>query len=129
MSETELPLPVPPKDTAWLNDKTYNILKNVVQLGLPALATLYFTLAQVWGWANAEAVVASAAALATFLGVVLALSRKSYVNSEASYDGEVVITEDGGGRMFSLNLNLDTDELANKTQVWLKVPSAVKQDE
>lgn len=33
-----------------INDKVYNILKYVAQIALPALGTLYFALAGIWGF-------------------------------------------------------------------------------
>ena len=56
-----------------LSDKTYDILKWVVMLLLPALATLVTALGQIWGFALApqisETIVAVNAALAMILGI------------------------------------------------------------
>ena len=32
-----------------MNDKTYDVLKWIAMIVLPAVATLYFTLASIWG--------------------------------------------------------------------------------
>ena len=61
-----------------LTDKTYNILKWVAMCVLPALGTLYFALAQIWGLPYGEQIVGSITAVDTFLGVVLGISTAQY---------------------------------------------------
>ena len=45
---------------------------------LPALGTLYFALAGIWGFPYAEQVVGTVTALDTFLGVLLGISTSQY---------------------------------------------------
>lgn len=54
-----------------MSNKTYNIIKAIAQLILPALAALYASLAGIWGWPYAEAIVGSISAVDVFLGVLL----------------------------------------------------------
>lgn len=61
-----------------LNDKTYDILKWVALCILPALGTLYFALAGIWGFPNGEQVVGTITAIDTFLGAILGLSTNAY---------------------------------------------------
>lgn len=61
-----------------MSNKTYDILKFVALEVLPGLATLYFTLSQIWGWMYAEQVVGSMAAVNTFLGIFLGYSSFKY---------------------------------------------------
>lgn len=61
-----------------MSNKVYNILKWAAQLFLPALATLYFALAQIWGFPFGEEVVGTITAIDTFLGVILGISTASY---------------------------------------------------
>lgn len=61
-----------------MSNKTYDVLKYVVQLLLPALATLYAALAAVWGLPYTEQVVQSVTALVTFLSAVLGISNAAY---------------------------------------------------
>lgn len=63
-----------------MNDKVYDILKWVAQLLLPALGTLYFALAGIWGWPYGEQVVGTITAVDTFLGVILGIASKKYYN-------------------------------------------------
>lgn len=68
-----------------MNNKTYDVLKWVAQYLLPALATLYFAIAQVWGLPYGEQIVGTITAIDTFLGVILGISIAQYnkaLNSE-----------------------------------------------
>ena len=61
-----------------MNEKVYKILKQVAQMYLPALGTLYFALAGIWNLPYAEQVVGTITAVDTFLGVILGISSSSY---------------------------------------------------
>lgn len=68
-----------------MNNKVYDVLKWVAQYLLPALATLYFAIAQVWGLPYGEQIVGTITAIDTFLGVILGISTVQYnkaLNSE-----------------------------------------------
>ena len=52
-------------------DKLYDILKWVVIIVLPAIATLYAALSAVWVWPYSEDIVTTITAVDTFLGAVL----------------------------------------------------------
>lgn len=64
-------------------DKLYDILKWVVIIVLPAIATLYAALSAVWAWPYSDQVVTTITAVDTFLGAVLCISAATY-NKEAS---------------------------------------------
>lgn len=59
-------------------DKLYDILKWVVIIVLPALATLYAALSAVWAWPYSDQVVTTVTAVDTFLGAVLCISTATY---------------------------------------------------
>lgn len=61
-----------------LSNKQYDILKWVAQILLPALGTLYFALAGIWGFPYGEQIVGTITAVDTFLGVLLGISTKQY---------------------------------------------------
>ena len=61
-----------------MSNKMYNILKWVAMILLPALGTLYFALAGIWGFPYAEQVVGTITAVDTFLGVILGISTMQY---------------------------------------------------
>jgi len=61
-----------------MSNRTYDILKYIAQILLPALGTLYFALATIWGLPFGEEIVGTISAVDAFLGVVLKLSSNSY---------------------------------------------------
>lgn len=65
-----------------LTDKTYNILKWAALVLLPALGTLYFALAGIWGFPYGEQIVGTITAIDTFLGVILGISTVQYNKKE-----------------------------------------------
>lgn len=60
------------------SNKIYDALKWIAQYFLPALGTLYFTLAGVWGLPFGEEIVGTITAVDTFLGVLLGISSAQY---------------------------------------------------
>lgn len=61
-----------------LNNKVYDILKWIAMIVLPALGTLYFTLAGIWGLPYGEQVIGTITALVTALGTILKISTAKY---------------------------------------------------
>lgn len=61
-----------------LSNKTYDVLKWIAMYLLPALGTLYFALAGIWGLPYGEQIVGTITAIDTFLGVILGISTASY---------------------------------------------------
>lgn len=61
-----------------LPDKLYDILKWIVLIVMPAVATLYALLANVWGWVYADQIVTTINGLTVFLGAVLCISTAEY---------------------------------------------------
>ena len=64
-----------------MDSKVYDVLKFVAQVIIPALATLYFAIAQVWGISDtiyAEQVVGTLSAIDVFLGAILGISSMQY---------------------------------------------------
>lgn len=61
-----------------MSNKVYDVLKFVAQILLPALGTLYFALASIWGLPYGEQIVGTITALDTFLGAILGISSAKY---------------------------------------------------
>lgn len=61
-----------------MNNKTYDILKWIAQILLPAIGTLYFALAGIWNFPFAEEIVGTITAIDTFLGIILGISNSNY---------------------------------------------------
>ena len=66
-----------------MSNKVYDVLKWIALVVLPAIGTLYFALAGIWGFPCAEEVVGTITAVDTFLGVLLGISSVQY-NKQAS---------------------------------------------
>ena len=66
-----------------MNNKTYDILVWFAQIVLPAIGTLYFALASIWGFPYGEQIVGTITAIDTFLGTLLMISNNQY-NKEKS---------------------------------------------
>lgn len=108
-----------------LSDGAYNVVKKSATIVLPALATLYFALAQLWNFPEPEKVVASITAANTFFGVLVQLSKKSYYASNAPYVGEIKVqeSEDGSRKVFSLVVDGDPESLEYMEQATFKINS------
>lgn len=61
-----------------MSNKTYDILKWVAQLVLPALATFMMSLGNIWGIPYADQISLTIMALDTFLGAILGISSSNY---------------------------------------------------
>lgn len=65
-----------------MSNKTYDVLKYVAQIALPALGALYFALAEIWGFPYGEQVVGTITAVDACLGLMLGLSTATYKKGE-----------------------------------------------
>lgn len=63
------------------NDKSYNLIKWIAQLVLPAAGTLYFALSQIWGFPYGEEIVGTITAIDVFLGALIGISTVQYNKS------------------------------------------------
>lgn len=118
--------PVQPEPKPILVGKPYDRVKQFVQIWIPALSTLYFTLGSIWDLPSVTQVIGTLAALATFGGVILGLSSKAYYSSESRFIGDIVVNKkEGGGIQYSLELNADPAEIADRKTVTFKVNSSV----
>jgi hypothetical protein len=109
------------------SNRTYDVVKHVVQLVLPAIGAFYFALAEIWGLPYAAQVVGTIAALTTFLGVSLRISDKSYAKTDSKYDGVMHVEADLDGEvpktLVDLELNYDPALLLGKKEISFKVDS------
>lgn len=61
-----------------VSNKTYDLLKWIAMILLPALGALYSGLAGIWGLPYAEQIVGTITAVNTFLGATLMVSTAKY---------------------------------------------------
>lgn len=70
------------------NSKTYDVLKYIALIVLPALATLYFALSSIWGLPYGEQIVGTITAIDTFLGALLQISNNKYNEIVQEFENE-----------------------------------------
>lgn len=70
-------------------NKTYDTLKWIAQIVLPAIATLYFALASIWGLPYGEQIVGTITAIDAFLGAILGISTAQYNKMQEVTSDEV----------------------------------------
>ena len=72
-----------------MNDKTYDILKRVALIIIPALATFVNAAGMVWGLPYTNEITATITAFGVFLGAALGVSSANY---EPETHGNLVVT-------------------------------------
>ena len=114
--------PEPKVQDHILSNERYDQVKFFAQILLPAIGSLYFSLAGIWGLPAAEEVVGTIVVVDTFLGVLLSLGTQTYDKSEAKYDGAIHLGEiDGDQRSFRLELPIAARDIEDAEQIVLKV--------
>lgn len=106
-----------------LSNSVYDGLKFIALVMLPALGTLYFALAQIWGLPAADEVVGTIVSVDTFLGLLLGVSGKSYKEAtEGPTIGILRTQEDPTGKVqASLEFPGDPADVVNHDKVTFKV--------
>ena len=100
-----------------LSNKTYDILKWIAQILLPALGTLYFGISSIWGLDNAGEVVGTITVIDTFLGCILGISSAKYEG-----DGTMIVdTTNEDVDVYRMEINEPVESLGEKDQVTFKV--------
>ena len=102
-----------------LKDTTYDALKWIAMVLLPALGTLYFALAGIWNLPYSEQVVGTITALDTFLGLLLGIS-------SSNYKGVGTFVIDADNEQYSIRMDPeDLPSLADKSTVTFNVEGVV----
>lgn len=70
-----------------MSNKLYDVLKYIALIVLPALGTLYFALASIWGLPYGEEIVGTITAIDAFLGALLKISSDNYYKKQEFFDG------------------------------------------
>lgn len=108
--------------TPLLSNAAYDRFKALVMLVLPALGTLYFSLAQIWNFPNAEQVVGTLAAITMFLSIFLKVSDRSYNVVGAKYDGSLIVDSSNPDKdVYRFGVGLSLEELKHKKEITLNV--------
>ena len=94
-------------------NKVYDVLKWIAMYLLPAVGTLYFALARIWGLSYGEEIVGTITAVDAFLGVLLGISHACYQG-----DGKLILNGEEDGDEIEVDSDID---LANGKKIMLKV--------
>lgn len=107
-----------------LSNRSYDILKFVVSVLLPGLATFYLGLDQLWNLPYEIQISGTITAASMLLGLFLRSTSKNYADQPVEYDGEIFAIKNGTDPT-DLLLGVDSQEQAeqirHKDQVVFKV--------
>lgn len=80
-----------------MTNKTYDFLKNLAMVILPALGTFYFSLSQIWGLPYGEEIVGTLSAIAVFIGAVVKISNSNFKKEDFGEILDGYVGEDYSG--------------------------------
>ena len=103
-----------------MNNKTYDVLKYIAQIVLPALGALYAALSPLWKLPYAEAIVGTIAAVDAFLGALLKLSSDKYYAQGKDVLGTLAIDPENETANFNFN-ETNAEDLLNAKTAKVKV--------
>ena len=103
-----------------MKNKTYDILKYIAQIVLPALGALYAALAPLWKLPYAEAVVGTIAAVDAFLGALLQISSNNYYKQDKDVLGTLAIDTENETANFNFD-GTNAEDLLNAKTAKVKV--------
>jgi hypothetical protein len=105
-----------------LKNETYNALKFIALVLLPAAATAYSAFAVLWHLGNINQVIGTLSAVDTSLGAILHVSAKSYSTAKPVVDGKLIIdTSNPGKDVYQFALHIPISELDQKKSITLEV--------
>lgn len=120
MTNTELT----PEITILVSNRTYDNLKTIVQLVIPAIAVVYYICAVIFDFSNTKFIFGAIVFTELFLGVFLRIAKKIYGDSDAQYGGSIEIVQmPDGKKVYSLVLNGDPEDIDKMSSVVFKVGS------
>ena len=71
-----------------LSNRTYDILKYLTIIVLPAIGAAYTGLSQIWQLPYAAEIPATITVICTFLGAILCISTAQYNKADSEYTGK-----------------------------------------
>ena len=104
-----------------LSNRAYDLLKNVVLVVLPALATFYTGLGQLWHFPEVPEVVGTIGLLTTLLGIFLKVTTRQYNKTDGAPDGDLLVHEVDGEKFLALGANKPIEHLTAKDSVRFRV--------
>lgn len=105
-----------------LSDQVYDVLSGLVKYVLPGAATLYLALAALWVLPAGEQVAGTIMAITTFLGIILGISKRSYLALTPATDGDLLVElQEEGSDYLTVALDRPLDEVKGLDVLTLKV--------
>jgi hypothetical protein len=101
------------KQNNVFTNRLYDQLKFVALILLPGVSSLYFGLAAIWNFPNAEKVIGTITLIDTFLGVVLHLSNAQYYKNDNNFSGTLHVTTENPPQVLA-DFNHDPAELVGQ---------------
>lgn len=74
-----------------MSNRTFDTLRTICEVVLPALGTLYFALAKIWGFGYGTEIVGTISAISVFIGTVIGVKRALYNAVEMDDPDDVVL--------------------------------------
>lgn len=102
-----------------INNRTYDILKWLSLVFLPAVSAFYFALAQAWSFPNVEQIMGTIAAIEIFIGALIGITTPSY--NKHRIDGVMNIVETDDKKTYDLSLDKAPEVLDGQSEVIFKV--------
>ena len=90
-----------------------------MQYFVAGLGTLYFALSVTWGLPYGEQIIGTSVAVTSFLGVILGISKSSYINNDA--DGVLNVTTSDEKDTYSMVFNGPLEDIRAQKLVTFKV--------
>lgn len=113
--------------TIKLSDNTYKTLKYIAQYVLPALGTLYFALASIWGLPYGEQIVGTISAINIFLASVLGISAYQYDKAGKNISGTLYLDDLPDESVDSfIKFDKPEEEIADKSTIKLRVQETAR---
>lgn len=112
----------PPQAHTLFSSAVFDKLKWASLVLLPSIAAAYFALGSVIeGLPAVDEVVGTIVVLETFLGALLGISHQQYQNSDARFDGRILVSPGQEEDTTELRVQLDPAAVAEKDEVTVKV--------
>lgn len=102
-----------------INNRTYDILKWVSLIFLPAISALYFSLGRTWDWPNVEQIMGTIASIEIFIGALIGITTPSH--NKTRIDGIMNVIETDDKKTFDLSLDKSPESLGEQNEVIFKV--------
>lgn len=105
----------------FLSNKQYDLAKFLTVTVIPAIGTLYFTLAVIWNFPAGKQVLGTLMSIEACLAVILGISSKQYENSNARFSGVINAIKTDDKTVYSLELNHAPELLEQKKEATFKI--------